>query len=267
MSRSVWLVDVASTLALLLKSKSPRLDEIAEVIERLSDEPTRPGTITAELDRLASEYQGKYPEPTVETLLHFIFSTEHFRPNPDDYYSPNNSFLGSVLCKRKGIPISLSLVSIEVGRRVGVTLTPVGMPGHFLIGDGLEPTRWFDPFERGAELDIDGCEAIFNSLNKTAFSPQYVRAIPNPHVAARMLSNLRIAFTTEGNVNRLIATLECVVALPIARNEDRHQLATMLASLGRCDLAAAVHESLAALDPAAAELHLERAALLKNRRN
>ncbi len=260
-------MNVSAGLAALLKHDDPRLDEIAEQIELLSDEPARPGLITEQLDELAASYLSDHAEPDVATLFAFIFQQERFRSNQDDYYSPMNSFIGSVLEKRRGLPISLALVTIEVGRRVGLILTPVGMPGHFLLGDGPEPARWFDPYTEGRELDVDDCAVIFRTVNKSRFSPQFLRAIPNPHVAARMLSNLRIAFTTEGNVNRLIATLECVVALPIARNEDRHQLATMLASLGRCDKAAAIHESLAALDPAAAELHLERAALLKNRRN
>src|SRR5205823_9498396 len=92
-------------------------------------------------------------------LATLLFVTEGFVGNAADYADPRNSYLDDVLDRRLGIPITLSVVMLEVGRRCGLQLHGVGMPGHFLVGGG--PGEWFDPFHDGARLDLAGCAALF----------------------------------------------------------------------------------------------------------
>ena len=87
-------------------------------------------------------------------------SVEGFAGNRDDYYDPRNSYLHHVIERRTGIPITLSIVTIELGRRLGVPVVGVGMPGHFLVRDGRDEYSFADPFD-GRLLDQDGCERTF----------------------------------------------------------------------------------------------------------
>ena len=103
-------------------------------------------------------------------------STEGFAGNTDDYGDPRNSFLDDVLDRRLGIPITLSVLMLEVGRRRGVVLHGVGMPGHFLVGG--EPGEWFDPFHDGARLDIGDCATVRGIASRDAASaPQFLRPV------------------------------------------------------------------------------------------
>src|SRR5262249_34975816 len=87
-------------------------------------------------------------------LARWAFETEGFAGNRMAYGDPLNSCLDAVLDRRLGLPITLSVLMIEVGRRLGVAVRGVGMPGHFLVSAG--PDEWYDPFHRGVRLDRDG---------------------------------------------------------------------------------------------------------------
>ena len=86
------------------------------------------------LDELSADVK----EPTLEALRTHLFDVEGFAGDTEDYHVPENSFLDSVIDRRLGMPITLAAVTIEVGRRAGVQLDGIGMPGHFLV---LRPHR------------------------------------------------------------------------------------------------------------------------------
>ena len=110
-------------------------------------------------------------------LAHHLFVELGFTGNRDHYTDPENSYLDAVLDRRLGIPITLSVLMMEVGRRLDVPLRGVGMPGHFLVGGG--PGEWFDPFNRGERLDLNGCAARFaETQNAAAFRPQHLSPVP-----------------------------------------------------------------------------------------
>jgi regulator of sirC expression with transglutaminase-like and TPR domain len=131
-------------------------------------------------------------DPTFDGLRAYLFGHHGFRGNVDDYSDPENSFLDTVLVRRTGIPITLSLVMMEVGRRLGVDIVGVGMPGHFLVQDGARPGVWCDPFHGGRRLDLDGCRALFDRLHggARAFHPGYLAPATSCEMLARMLTNL-----------------------------------------------------------------------------
>ena len=116
-------------------------------------------TVQAELDELA----GRVEESTLDGVVSLLFEREGFGGNTADYYDPDNSFVDQVLERRRGIPLSLSMLTIEVARRVDVALDGVGMPGHFLVRTRNEPPVFVDPFGGGARLSVDGCAALFRA--------------------------------------------------------------------------------------------------------
>src|SRR5262245_38513606 len=91
-------------------------------------------------------------------LAEFLFQQLNFSGDRTDYYSPRNSYLNVVLDRRLGIPISLSVIYLEVGRRLGLPVVGVGLPGHFIVSvtDPSEPL-YLDPFHGGVSLTVDDC--------------------------------------------------------------------------------------------------------------
>ena len=111
------------------------------------------------------------PEPRIAraALNHVLFDGMNLRGNREDYYDPRNSFLNDVLDRGLGIPITLSIVYMEVARRVGFSLSGVGMPGHFLLkyyDDGRE--KLIDCFNRGDLLSRQDCQTRLNEIKQRA---------------------------------------------------------------------------------------------------
>jgi regulator of sirC expression with transglutaminase-like and TPR domain len=142
----------------------------------------------AELDRLAEGVTD------LDGLMHRLFVREQFTGNTDNYYDPRNSLLPYVLTRRLGIPITLAVVCMEVGRRAGVAIEGVGMPGHFLVRP-IGADVLLDVFDGGAELSPAACESRFRELGGTGpFGPHLLETTTTPAILVRMLENLRAVF-------------------------------------------------------------------------
>src|SRR5262245_56639895 len=116
-----------------------QLDEIADTVKQQVSEGTDPLNITASINNVLFEQFG-------------------FRGNSDDYYDPRNSFFNDVLDRRLGIPITLSLVYLEVARRLNFPMFGVGMPGHFIVKYAARNEEiLIDPFHKGMVLTIESC--------------------------------------------------------------------------------------------------------------
>ncbi len=145
---------------------------------RCSSRPScSPGSTSIEwlaaLDMLA----GECPTPTAVGVARYLFDDGHFVGNRTAYYDWRNSCLDRVIATRTGIPISLSVLMIEVARRVGVKLVGVGMPTHFLVGVAGDPEVFFDPFTGGRRLDraqargpVRGSDTPAGSVGRAATS-------------------------------------------------------------------------------------------------
>lgn len=260
------LAPLARQLSVLLDDPAVTLDRIAVAIDVGVDPKAQPESVTlGHLDELAHRWQGAGPATSHDVMAH-VFGALGFVPNTRRYYSVSNSLLGRVVEHRTGIPLSLAVVAIAIGHRMGVDLVPVGMPAHFLIGEavepGSEPTRWFDPFAAGGELDAAGAKAIFDSLTPAAseFSAQMLGATPVPFVAARMLANIRNAASRAGDLVTFTAATELLAGLPGVGVVELRNLAHVLSSAGRHERAAAVYRWLAASDGPNAEEHAQQAA-------
>lgn len=196
------------------------------------------------LDELAGRWVSSR---TPAALADALFVTEGFAGNTGDYSDPRNSLLDDVLDRRLGIPITLSILMIEVGRRIGLALHGVGMPGHFLVGVGNDPATFVDPFHAGRVLDVDGCREIFASLQgpEVPFSPAYLAPTGPRAILLRVLNNLQRSYLERSSVHAVWVTRLRLRFAELPAPE-RRQAATLLGSLGRFTEAAAALESLAA---------------------
>jgi regulator of sirC expression with transglutaminase-like and TPR domain len=200
----------------------------------------------AELDALA---EGAPAEPGA--LAHHLFVELRFAGNRVDYGDPRNSYLDDVLTRRLGLPITLSVVMIEVARRVGVTVEGVGMPGHFLVrtaGDGSvagRGDRYFDPFDDGAELTAEGCAARFAELHPgVAFDGAFLDPVGTRAIVTRMLANLEQTLLVREPA-ALVWVTRLRLLVPGLPPQVRRQLAARLGSLGAFSAAADVLDGLA----------------------
>lgn len=210
--------------------------------------------VAAELGRL-DELAAGCKEPTVDGLTHHLFDELGFRGNTENYEDPDNSYLDQVVARRLGIPISLSVLTIEVGRRLGVPLDGIGMPGHFLVGVRTDPATFLDPFGGGRRLDVAGCRAVFSSLGGAGWQESYLAPVGARAILSRMLLNLQGLFLP-ADLRSAAWVLELRLTVPGLTVADRLGLARALGSLGRFGAAAGE------LDRVAAELPADEAAEL-----
>jgi len=223
------------------------LDEAAFLIAAHASPDLDVGARLSELDALAADV----PEPDAGSLARFLFVERGFAGNEVDYGDPRNSFLDAVLDRRLGIPITLSVLMIEVGRRRGLVLTGVGMPGHFLVGAG--PGEWYDPFHGGASLDLAGCEALFAGAHgPVPFRPEYLAPVGPRAILSRILANLQRSFLRRDPASAAWA-VRLRLQVPGLTPRERGEQAGLLGSLG------AFGEAAAELDALAGELSGEGA--------
>ena len=154
--------------------------------------------VEAQLDEF-DELAGRVPvgDISVASLRRLMFDDLRFKGNRDDYYDPRNSYLNNVLERRQGIPITLSVVFLEIGWRLGLDLAPVSFPGHFIVRvGGCDSDLFVDAFHNGIELSR---ETLLQRFRQT-FGEQVARATdqqalfgacPRREVVARMLRNLK----------------------------------------------------------------------------
>jgi regulator of sirC expression with transglutaminase-like and TPR domain len=130
-------------------------------------------------------------------LAEFLFQTRGFRGNVDDYGDPRNSYLNAVLERRLGIPISLSVLYVDVAGRLAIPAYGVGLPGHFIVGVSTEEGPWyFDPFHGGGRLAQSDCARLVQLTTGYSgpFRPAWLEPAPPRDVLARMLYNLRALY-------------------------------------------------------------------------
>lgn len=205
-----------------------------------------PGLDVAEQQGRLDDLAAACPEPTLDALRHHLFEVLGFTGNTRHYGDPRNSYLNDVLDRRVGIPISLSVLTIEVGRRIGVHLEGVGLPGHFLVRPSGSDVL-VDPFGGGRLLGVEQCEALFHSLHGPAapFDPDLLAPVGPTAILARMLANLRRIFGVAGDARSAGWVLELRAAIPAGSVYELAELASIQEALGRFDEGAGTLEALA----------------------
>lgn len=235
--------DPVSRFLRLVTGPEPRLDEGALAIA--AGAAADPGTAAAEAEgALATLDELAVGVTDLGSLVTRLFTEAGFAGNSADYGDPRNSLLPEVLERRTGIPITLAVLAIEVGRRAGVDLEGVGMPGHFLVREpGTQ--RYLDVFDGGRRLDRRGCEALFRQAtgSDAAFGPEQLSRTSTRQILARMLENLRASYRRRKDHTNLEWVLRMRLGLRHDGPELVRELGEVLAAQARWDEAARLMES------------------------
>lgn len=163
----------------------------------------------------------------IETANNLLFETLLFRGNQADYYDPRNSCLNSVLSRRLGIPISLSVVYIEIARRLSRPVYGVGLPGHFIVAyDEPDFHCWVDPYHHGRILSFADCCLLAKETAgvDVRANPAVLEPVSNRQILVRMLSNLKAIYLRGQAHDRARQILDLLIhAMPAYGEEYRHR--------------------------------------------
>lgn len=193
-------IDLAEAVLLIAAEEYPSLD-IPAYIEKLD----RFGAVAAE--RASSERDVRY---VIASLNSTLFETLGFHGCRDSYYDPRNSFLNQVIERRTGLPITLSVVYIEVARRIGLKVHGVGLPYHFVTKIETETGELFiDPFNEGQLLTASDCAALVVELSRgtAALFPEHLEAVDKKRILGRILLNL-LGLYKANDPRRALAALD-----------------------------------------------------------
>ena len=206
----------AAALEAALAAAAPRLDHVALAIATLDDEPAA-GDPLAALDAWGAEVAqrgGGAVDAGMDALEGLLARQLGFAGERDDYDHPHNSFLPRVVARRRGLPILLAVVYLEVARRAALPLVGLALPGHFVVGYRLPPGGLvvIDPFERARILTAGELDAIAHRAG-AALTPAMLTPATPEEIAARMLRNLAGSYRRRGRADKLaeVAALAAAV--------------------------------------------------------
>jgi regulator of sirC expression with transglutaminase-like and TPR domain len=199
------------------------LAEAALLIAKDANQDLDVGRYLASIDQLADALSARLSKSSADperilALNRFLFEEQGFRPNVDDYYDLRNSFLNEVLDRKVGIPISLSIVYMEVGRRIGLELHGVSFPGHFLVKCKVnEGTVILDPFGGGASLSLHDLQQRLRDARGAEVSRAIVASMlvsaNKKEILARMLRNLKAIYLERRDHHQALSLMEWIIAL------------------------------------------------------
>jgi regulator of sirC expression with transglutaminase-like and TPR domain len=156
------------------------------------------------------------PLSVIEAINRVLFEEEHFRGNEDDYHNPENSFLNIVLEQHTGIPISLSIIYMEVGRRVGLQIDGIGLPMHFVIRCHLtEGYIYIDPFHNGRLLTEQDCIALLRHIagGRVKMNTAWFKPLTHRALLKRVLNNLKSVYIDSEDFEHALTICDLLVLL------------------------------------------------------
>lgn len=224
--RSDREIDVVEGALLIATEESGEADP--EACHALLDAWTE--ELTVHLDGVDGEYA------RLQAICRFLYDEKGLHGNTEDYYDPRNSYIDQVLERRTGIPITLALLLIEMGRRVGVPLQGVGFPGHFLVRHGRHPQILLDPFDGGRLLTREDCAEILHrvSRGRISFSWRLLQPVGPREILLRINNNLRGVYLSRGEIERALAAVERILLLYPEEPCYRRDRGLLRLKLGRC---------------------------------
>lgn len=219
-------ISLAKAALHIAQEEYPHLD-VEEYLNALD-------TMAAEVEeRLPSEH---YPLRIIQTLNRYLFDDLGFQGNTDQYYDPRNSYLNQVIERRTGIPITLSLVYLEIAQRINFPMVGINMPGHFLIRPAVAEMEIFvDPFHQGEVLFPEDCQDRLSQIfgRPVALHPEFVAAISPRQFLVRMLGNLKAIYLSRGEITKALAVIDRVLLLFPDSPGDRRDRGVLYYQLGQ----------------------------------
>jgi regulator of sirC expression with transglutaminase-like and TPR domain len=211
----------------------------ALTVARIEHPDLRPEQYLPWLDDLARRSKiGHAPDHrrALERLRRFLFEEEGFRGNAQNYYDPRNSCLNDVLERKLGIPITLSVLTMEVARRAGLAVEGIGLPGHFIVRarvDGEEIL--LDPFHGGAVLSTDEAAAVAARAvgRPVTLADAHWTPCTAPQILIRMLRNLKTAYVEREDWARSLGVIDRLLMLDADSRIHLRDRGTVLVKLGR----------------------------------
>lgn len=237
-------IDLARAALLLAEEEYPQLSA-EPYLQRLD--------LFAEMvkDRLANETAAPVLLGEISKVL---FEAEGFRGNADAYYDPRNSFLNDVMDRRLGIPITLSIIYLEVGWRLGLPLHGVNFPGHFLVRYEGEAVRLLvDPFQAGEIRFEDEAQELLDRVygGSVKLQETYLRPASKRDILVRLLSNLKTIYLNTRDDARALSVVERILLIRPESPEEVRDHGMLLARRGQVNEAIAELERYLDVLPAA----------------
>jgi regulator of sirC expression with transglutaminase-like and TPR domain len=206
-------IDVARAALLYARDIYPGLD-VAGYLARLDD---MAATVRVRLN---------YRHP-ITALNDFLFNELGFRGNVENYFDPRNSFLNQVLDRRTGIPITLSVVYLELARRLDLPMVGIGLPGHFIVRyDGDTEPLYLDPFNGGGAMSVEDCRQRVADISggHLTFQTSFLSPVGPRQILSRMLRNLKGIYTARTHFDLAISIVEKLVLLNPSVTEEIRDL-------------------------------------------
>ena len=182
----------------------------------------------ARLDRWAGELGARF-EPDwnnlqkLARLRAYVFEELGFRGDREDYYSPRNSLLHEVITRRRGIPLTLAIVMLELGWRLGIPFEGVGFPGHFLVRLTGEPgDLLLDPYSRGMSVHEEDCRRMLleSTGGKIEYAPGLLVSVGKRQMIVRLLNNLKSAYLRAGDDRLALAAVDRLLVIDPADADE-----------------------------------------------
>ena len=180
----------------------------------------------------------RYPLKVIQTINQHLFKTLGFRANKQDYYHPDNSFLDRVIDRKLGIPISLSVIYLEIARRINFPMVGVGMPGHFLIRPEFENVGIFvDPFNHGEIMFEEDCQRRLAETyqKELKLDPSWLAPVDNKQILARMLNNLKFIYLHRREIDKALSTMSAIVKIYPEKTAEIRDRGLLYYQLNRWD--------------------------------
>jgi regulator of sirC expression with transglutaminase-like and TPR domain len=173
------------------------------------------------LDEMATVLQQRvqgisYPLKIISEINRYLFEEQNFCGNENNYYDPRNSFLTDVITRRMGIPLTLSIIYMAIGDRIGFPLEGVSLPGHFIIRPHRSDVEVFiDPFAKGEIMFKEDCAAKLTQIygDQAELKPEYLETVGVRQILERMLMNLKLIYLNQKQFHKALSTVEKILML------------------------------------------------------
>jgi len=228
--------------ALFTKKKEADIDLLAAalLVARLDNSEVELKVYLNQVASMVSEIQKSLPadakpKERLKALNQYLFHETGFHGSRTNYYSRSNSYINETIEDREGLPITLSILYMELGRRLGLDIDGVGLPGHFVVrvNSTAEAGELVDVFEGGEILSDEAAKVMILSANGGRFDGEFLKAQPKKEIIKRMLRNLLNIARDDEDVQSMLRYVETMIAIDEELLQERWLRAVLRYQTGR----------------------------------
>jgi serine protease Do len=229
-------------LVKVLKGKEADVDLLhaALLIARLENDEVDVDAYRKEIDRVARKIaaglaKGADDKARITALNKYMFTERGFHGSRGDYYNRANSYLNEVIDDREGLPITLSVLYMELGRRIGLLMVGVGLPGHFVVRTAPEKGegQLIDVYEEGKLLSREDAAKKVEAITEQPLKDEHLAAMPKKAIIVRMLHNLMGISRSERDGEGMLRYLDTILAVAPEEAADRWTRAVLRFQAGQ----------------------------------